>query len=453
MDLGNLAGTDTTDVRWLLGEDRPCGDSTPGACASRSMMDPTLFGDPASMSDWRFVCEDPGDDGGGLHSNSGVANHAFALLVDGGTFNSIAVVGIGLTKAGKIYYRALANYLLSASNFIDHFDAIRQSCQDLVGVAGITAADCLAAGKALDAVEMDQPWPCDRLSPTAGVLCPTAQVTSTLFTDDLESGTANWSTATGTTTPVGENVWGYGHDFSTSGESHLWGDLRPQCDPAAFDFFTDSSVEMVTDVPIPVSGAYLQFAHSFGFENYSEFDPFEYYDGGVLEYSVNGGSGWYDAGHLIAAGTGYQGVIDAGFGNPLGDRTGFVGDSWGYTSTQVDLGPLAGYSVRFRFRIGTDDTTDFCDYGWFVDDLRVFQCPSSCLVMPISGCLECAPALSLLAGGAVGSIETWVGCDSITAGLDFGVGSTGQVTLIAPQVVLQGGFFVEAGGELSVLLE
>ena len=50
------------------------------------------------------------DDGGGVHSNSGVPNHGYALLVDGGTYNGVTVTGIGLTKAAHIYYRAMHDY-------------------------------------------------------------------------------------------------------------------------------------------------------------------------------------------------------------------------------------------------------------------------------------------------------------------------------------------------------
>ena len=41
-------------------------------------------------------------DAGGVHSNSGVPNHGYALLVDGGTFNGQSVPGIGLDKAAAI---------------------------------------------------------------------------------------------------------------------------------------------------------------------------------------------------------------------------------------------------------------------------------------------------------------------------------------------------------------
>jgi Zn-dependent metalloprotease len=450
VDLTNGAGTDDSGVRWLLGEDRPCANPTPGACASRDMMDPTLFGDPAWTGDWRFVCDDPGDDGGGVHSNSGVPNHAFALLVDGGVFNGIVVDGIGLAAAGRIYYRALAHYLLSASNFTDHAAALRQSCLDLVGTPGIGPAECGQIEASLDAVRLDQPWPCESLSPTADALCSTDAISSTYFSDDFESSpTGTWATST----PLGENVWGWGHDFATSGRSHLRGNLLPHCTDASTDLSTDSSVEMSTDVPIPPAGAYLQFTHAFGFENYSYYDTRDYYDGGVLEYSVDGGTSWADAGSLITAGAAYGGILESGFGNPLGGRRGFVGDSWGYTASQADISPLANQSVRFRFRIGADESTDFCDYGWFVDDVLVYTCPDSCVAMPASGCLDCLPALSLASGGAVQSVETWVGCDSIHAGGDFGIGSAGRGTMIAPLVTLGDGFFVDQSGELAVRTE
>ncbi len=54
------------------------------------MMNPNAFGDPGKMSDSaQFFCvtdgwTNPNGDSGGVHINSGVPNHAYALLVDGG---------------------------------------------------------------------------------------------------------------------------------------------------------------------------------------------------------------------------------------------------------------------------------------------------------------------------------------------------------------------------------
>lgn len=153
VDLTNGAGTDTPAARWLMGED------VPGLGALRDMMDPGAFGDPAKVIDPDFRCATgcADYDYGGVHINSGVPNHAYALMVDGGTFNGVAVTGIGLAKAGRIQYRALTSYLTSAADFADDYAALQQSCADLVGTAGITAADCLEVTRALDAVELGEP--------------------------------------------------------------------------------------------------------------------------------------------------------------------------------------------------------------------------------------------------------------------------------------------------------
>ena len=152
IDLTNSGGTDTAAVRWLLGED------IPGIGAIRNMIDPTAFGDPGKVSDSQYRCSSIVDNGG-VHINSGVPNHAYALMVDGGTYNGFAITGIGLTKAGKIQYRALTRYLVSGSKFLDDYLALQQSCTDLIGTASISASDCTEVKKALDAVEMSK-TPC-----------------------------------------------------------------------------------------------------------------------------------------------------------------------------------------------------------------------------------------------------------------------------------------------------
>ena len=94
-------GTDTAAVKWLLGED------VPGLGAIRNMRNPNAFGDPGKTSDTQYYCSY--GDGGGVHTNSGVPNHAFALSVDGGTYNGVAVTGIGLTILLTIYIVSLSS--------------------------------------------------------------------------------------------------------------------------------------------------------------------------------------------------------------------------------------------------------------------------------------------------------------------------------------------------------
>ena len=98
------------------------------------MWNPRCMGNPGKVSDtFEYVC-DLANDLGGVHTNSGIPNHAFALLVDGGTYNGQTIQAIGLTKAAHIYFRAADLYQYPATDFADHADAIEQSAQDLIGV-------------------------------------------------------------------------------------------------------------------------------------------------------------------------------------------------------------------------------------------------------------------------------------------------------------------------------
>lgn len=378
VDLTNTGGTDTPAVRWKMGED------VPGIGAIRDMANPGFFSDPARMTDASYYCSV--GDNGGVHINSGIPNHFFALLVDGGSFNSQTVTGIGLTKAGKIAYRALTTYLLSGSSFSDAANAFRRSCADLTGTAGITVADCQEVADALLAVEMDSGTLCS--GGDAGqypALCPAGQRPSNIFFDDFESGIGNTNWLTQSTAA---NAWFLDNEpFSSSGTWHMVGyDL---------DFINDSRVLMANAVAIP-SNARMQFNH------YWEFDP-PNYDGGVLEYSLNGTT-WNDAMSMFSAGSGYVGAIETGYGNPIQGRNAFIGSSHGYTGTQLNLASLAGQSnVKFRFRIGTDDIFDW--WGWDVDDVRIYTCTACSYSLPIN-------RTNVPEGGASGTIDlnTQAGC-------------------------------------------
>lgn len=353
IDLLDGVGNDAAGVRWQIGEDLPND-------AIRDMMDPTTFGDPGKMSDSAyFVCvssawTEPGGDSGGVHTNSGVPNHAYALMVDGGTYNDTSITGIGLTKAAKIQYRALSVYLTSGSGFSDDYHALNQSCTDLVGTLGITAANCTQVTKALQAVEMNTVWPCSGAT-KAPPLCSTGVATSS-FNDSFETVTSNW-TATNDFGTWGSQVSG----FAKGGTYTAYG-----TDPYNI---SDHRLSMTSAVTVP-AGARLYFDHAFEFEHFLA----DFYDGGVLEYSTNGTT-WVDAGSLIDAGQPYNGTIAAPFANPLGGRAGFVMTSYGYTGTRLNLATLAGQNVRFRFRIGSD--LSLGSLGWVVDNLTLYTCTSA----------------------------------------------------------------------------
>lgn len=420
VDLLNGAGTDTPGVRWQIGED------IPGFGVIRDMMDPTLFGDPGKTSDPEFVCGDPGGDSGGVHTNSGVPNHAYALMVDGGTYNGETVTGIGLIKAGKIQYRALSQYLLSASDFLDNDNAIRQACRDLIGTAGITAGDCTEVGRALDAVEMNLTWPCTPVQATFPAFCPAGQSPELAYYDDFENVTG-LATCSSTVLP---SSWCLNQPssllgaFATSGVQSLWGYDRP---------VAASTWVQVVFGSMPPASSRLQFNHSYGFENFHT----QNFDGGQVQTSTDGGATWQDAGALITAGAAYGGKVSNCCSNPLAGQSAFVRDSWGYTATQLGLSPLSGSAFGYRFLIGTDSGVD--DYGWFVDDARIYTC-AACL------------ANRTLDGAYTGMASHYKASNSIVAGDGFTVKPGEDVTFeVGNFVALESGFRVE--GAFTVITD
>src|SRR5689334_14925076 len=127
------------------------------------MQDPTLSSSgpqPDKMTspfyDSTDIYNDDFGDSGGVHTNSGINNHAAFLIVDGGSFNGQNVTGIGLTKAAKIYYEVQTNLMTSGTDYADLYDDLFQGCLNLVGEVGITSGDCNQVRAATIAVEMNQ---------------------------------------------------------------------------------------------------------------------------------------------------------------------------------------------------------------------------------------------------------------------------------------------------------
>ena len=344
IDQTNGRGNDSPGVRWLFGEDLAVG-------AARNMATPGAFGDPDRMTSPYYYRGD--SDAGGVHWNSAVNSKAAFLMVDGGAFNGQTIAALGATKVAKIYYE-VQTLLTSGSDYGDLYDALYQACNNLIGSAGIAAIDCQQVRNATIAVEMNL-QPATGFNPDAA-LCAAGEVPSNRFFDNMEAGTANWTSGV----LVGTNRWFVRSDYAHSGTISLYGaDV-----PAAT---SDSYAAMATGVVVPAN-AFLHFAHAFDFDS----DANGYWDGGVLEYSTSGGASWVDAAPLIDT-NGYRGTLTVGTSdNPLRGRPAFVGASHGYISSRLNLQSLAGQTIRFRWRIGLDSFVAFG--GWFVDDVRLYTC-------------------------------------------------------------------------------
>jgi hypothetical protein len=106
--------------------------------------------------------------------------------------------------------------------------------------------------------------------------------------------------------------------------------------------------------------ATLSFRNNFN----TEMSDGTFWDGYVLEVSapnISGGD-FLDITDSHVGGTivtgGYTGVISGIAENPLAGRMAWSGSSNGYINTMINLGPnLAGQTVTFRFRMGTDEAT------------------------------------------------------------------------------------------------
>jgi len=91
-------------------------------------------------------------DNGGVHWNSGIANLAYVLAVQGGTHpqqkSTIFVNAIGVSDAEQIFYTVLAQYLTSNSQFANARAASVTAARQAYGVGSkqaTTSDDCWAA--------------------------------------------------------------------------------------------------------------------------------------------------------------------------------------------------------------------------------------------------------------------------------------------------------------------
>ncbi len=403
------AATDPRDTsyRWLSGED----DSAFGG-AIRDMWNPNCYGDPGKVSDEEYFCDT--DDSGGVHTNSGVVNHTYALLVDGGTFNGVTVPGIGLDKAANIFWHTQTSYLTSTSGFAELADGLAASCADLTGKttlkkltvgasatggsaadAGaldpITAADCDAVAKASTATELRvEPTQCNfrPMFKKGTVSCGTGTVTKSVWSQGFESGLpTNWTKdvdaanahfdPTVTTTLPKVTDGGTAHSggssvlyFNDKGDDGNFG----VCDGGPQDY--SSRVGMTTpSLTVPTTGTLPRFS----FDHYVASEVG--FDGGNVKYSVNGGAfqlvpetAWLyngPGGQLKSAAEDNT--------NPMAGEAAFTGTDGGeptgaWGSSVIDLTEIAarGDQVKFRFDFGMDGCNGID--GWYIDNVALSIC-------------------------------------------------------------------------------
>ncbi len=113
---------------WILGE------SIGGI---RNMANPNAYSDPDTYlgTNWYTGA----GDNGGVHTNSGVSNYWYYLLVQGGSgtndiSNTYSVTGMGWTTASRIAFRALTVYYTPSTNYANARTLSIQAAVDLFGI-------------------------------------------------------------------------------------------------------------------------------------------------------------------------------------------------------------------------------------------------------------------------------------------------------------------------------
>jgi len=117
-----------------LKADYLCAEDVVKPGGLRSMENPQALGDPDHYSR-RFTGT---TDNGGVHINSGIANQAFYLAIEGGTnrTSGLAVQGVGganRDQMEKVFYRAFTSMLPTNATFSQARAATIQAARDLYG--------------------------------------------------------------------------------------------------------------------------------------------------------------------------------------------------------------------------------------------------------------------------------------------------------------------------------
>ncbi|MGB0099525.1 MAG: M4 family metallopeptidase [Nocardioides sp.] len=376
--------------RWLSGE---ADDAFGGAI--RDLWTPTCYGDPGKVSDAEYHCTE--DDAGGVHTNSGVVNHTFALLVDGSTSNGVEVAGIGLDKAANVFWRAQSSYLTPTSGFSDLVDGLTQACADLTGqpinavsteanttsaADPITAADCDAVLAATQATELNtEPTQCDfkpMLKKNPPALCGKKFKTKTVWKENFEKGLGKWKKTSEVVYDGGRGYpWKSVADAPGGHGGKVAFDAAPDdgdCSGSAGDISSANAI-ISPKVKLPKKGK-----HKLSFQHYMATEPG--YDGGNVKISVNGKAFKVikPSAYIFNAPATRIYSEAEGNTNPLAGETGFSGTdggvafgSWGTSIVNLKkAGAKPGQKVKIKFELGRDGCGG--NDGWYVDNVKVTNC-------------------------------------------------------------------------------
>jgi Zn-dependent metalloprotease len=361
------------------------------AAPYRDMWNPNCRFDPGRVSSGQYVCDDNFEDNGGVHSNSGVSNHAFALLVDGGTYNGHTIAPIGVTKAAHVYWRAMSVYQVPTTIFAEHADLLELSCTDLIGASlrdlftgeisseVIGASDCDQLSEAMLAVEMRaDPWRCN-FQPLLAPNPPQFRASRLIYSEsfDTDPGPAWILSNEGVYDEYNPRDWRWttnlpadkdGGAFFAIDSPFIGNCIPGDNDQSGVMHLESPQIDLPTDLGQP----FLLIDH------YVATEPD--WDGGNIKISVNGGAyrlvdaeafrfNAYNASIVVS-------TPDVSNNNPLAGQPGFSGvdggeldGSWGQSQIDLSLFAGPGDSIQLRFDFGVDGCSG--NDGWYIEKLEI----------------------------------------------------------------------------------
>ncbi|WP_417619777.1 M4 family metallopeptidase [Oceanihabitans sediminis] len=380
--------------RWKIGE-----SATAISSPIRDMWNPNCKNHPGKVTDNNYWCNE--GDNGGVHINSGVPNHAYALLVDGGTFNGYTINGLGFTKAAHIFWRAQSTYLTATSDFYNLADALEASCTDLLGInlegLSFTSTPAGPSGEIITSTDFDElvnvllavelktnPDACNFETILGPIfeLCPVAEG-NPVYKQDWETGLQGWTVSELPLNPLTweSRDWTIVSSLPDGREGQGVFGANPvngDCQLDLQDGLIRLESPLIT-LPDFTDGDFQMFFDHFVATEYE-------WDGGNIKYSVDNGLTWAIVPSSAFTANPYNATLRfAQNTNPLrgeeaftGTDGGSVSGSWGRSVIDLSaIGVGANDAVKFRWELGSDACNG--RIGWYLDDIAIFNC-----AMPLS---------------------------------------------------------------------
>lgn len=200
-------------------------------------------------------------------------------------------------------------------------------------------------------------------------------VSSASLVDDAESPDSAWTVAlTNSTNPL--FYWG---QLEYAPLDHTY--YGPDAGATLATWFVSPSLALSVTDPFVMS---YDSAQRFEAPNY---------DGGVVEFSTDGGANWADITTLVGATLtpAYDGALDAA--NAIGARQAYLATNaaWpNFETMSVNIpgaSAVAGQTIKLRFGVAADPGV--ADYGWEIDNVTVSgvtNLPFNALVPHVGGC-------------------------------------------------------------------